>query len=407
MKGKTPVLGEMKHVEVGIKDGIIRAVGKEVAGRDTLDLGDKVIIPGAVDLHVHLREPGPYGHINIETETRGALLAGVTTVFDMPNNEPPVDSPERYYAKAKRATGRSYANIGFYYLLQSDEDFPRDLTPAGFKVYLAPSTGGHRFDWSSLSRIDALANTIQRPVMFHPEDPALFDEECDRDDLRGWGEHRSVAAEKSAVRRVVSSMSHSLTHLCHISSVESFPPGPFSFESTYHHLLFDHKCRPESACKVLPPLRTETTRVQLFEAFVNGKVPVLASDHAPHPRSEKKKPFAQAPSGISSLGAGFPVMLAKAFDGEFDLTTLLNAACRKPAEVMGLKKGALDVGMDADLVVVDPETPSTVPQNGLSGSGWSPLAGMKALYPQYVFLKGKMRVEDNRTRGPPRGETMA
>lgn len=168
-----------------------------------------------------------------------------------------------------------------------------------------------------------------------------------------------------------------------------------SFEVTPHHMLLDSSMDLGAWGKVNPPLRRRADREALFAAFCSGDIPMLATDHAPHAHEEKERGFGEAPSGIPGVETGYAMMLALVKRGFMPLEVLMRAACSVPARTFGLNKGEIAEGRDADLVVVDPRQLTRISARGLHGKcGWTPYEGREALFPQAVFLRGRLVLRD-------------
>jgi dihydroorotase len=151
---------------------------------------------------------------------------------------------------------------------------------------------------------------------------------------------------------------------------------------------------------VNPPLRSEPNRRELFKAFKEGRIDILASDHAPHTFGEKEDDFDFAPSGVPGVETSLPLMLQLVKRGMLELPLLVRAACYNPAHLFGLNKGYIDVGMDADLIVVDPRATSKIKGDGLhSRCGWTPYEGWDAIFPHSALVHGTMVVEDGDVSG--------
>jgi dihydroorotase len=215
----------------------------------------------------------------------------------------------------------------------------------------------------------------------------------------------------AAIERLASMTDYQGVNICHISSrqgLERLGSTPFTKEVTPHHLLLSTKKEIGPMGKVNPPLRSEANRRYLFEEFRRGGIDILASDHAPHTFSQKQDEFNYAPSGVPGVETSLPLMLLLVKKGIIDLPLLASAASYRPASMFGLNKGYIDVGMDADLIVVNPGEVTTIKGDRLeSRCGWTPYEGWEGIFPHAVFLRGRMIVEDSELTGERLGLNVA
>jgi dihydroorotase len=414
LAGRALLRGRLQPVEIAIDDsGRIASIGKHRTGAPRHDVGDAVILPAATDMHVHFREPGgPAEAETIVTGTLGAALGGVALVGEMPNTRPPVSDLETWYAKVAQIEGRAAVDM-LVYAAPTD---PRALSElarhaGGFKVYLAPTTGID--EPPSSQDIAALwdrLSELRLPVSVHAEDPARFSTHRQPNSPAGWNALRPVAAEQSALDWMTHAPTALRLHAAHVTTVEGvrkLRSAGLSFEATPHHLLLSDRSGPDARYKVNPPLRSETERLALWEAFRRGEVPVVASDHAPHPKEAKQLPFDRAPSGVPGVETLLPLLLAKVRAGELDLGVLVAAACERPARWLGQPHGRLAPGHRAHLIVVDFRDRSTVHGAHLaSPCGWSPFEGWEVVRPREHYRDGERIVDDGEFVGRSSGKVV-
>ncbi|HLF05969.1 MAG TPA: amidohydrolase family protein, partial [Thermoplasmata archaeon] len=345
--------------------------------------------------------------------TRAAARGGVTCVLDMPNTEPPTKYIEDVEDKIRRARAKAVVDFGVYALLSSPTLAGR-VAPhvAGFKVYLAASTGELQSEKSAFE--DALTSPHIRGkvVAVHAEDPARFSERPVTD-LAAWNEARPEAAEVSAVEYVCG-LSKGLAarkgaprlHLAHLTtpkSLELARAAGVSHEVALRHLLLSERS-PEARAlgpkaKVNPPLRSEATRKKMLDELRGGRIPILATDHAPH-LDDDKLDFESAASGMPEIEWALPVMFAMAKRGDLPLERVLDASTSVPAELFGMKKGSIEVGRQADLAVFSPADLKKVGKlQPLTKCGWSPYSAFEAVFPRHVFLRGTQIVDDHEVVG--------
>jgi dihydroorotase len=414
LAGRAWVAGRLRPLEVGVDgDGRICAVGRSVRGARRHDVGERVLLPAATDVHVHLREPGPVDAAEtIASGTVGAALGGVGLVGEMPNTEPPTTSTERLEEKEARVRGKAAVDV-LLYAAPSRPQRIRELSrrAGGFKLYLSPTTGIDQVPAKEeLPSLLAELARVDLPVVVHAEEPALFRAVDPPLDPRSWDAARPQASEAGAVARILEAPENLRLHVAHVTVAavaNAVRARQLSFEATAHHLLLSSSSGPDARWKVNPPLRVESERAALWEEFRQGRVPILASDHAPHPASSKGLPFDLAPSGVPGVESTVPLLLAKVSRGELDLGVLLRSACDRPARLLGQPHGRLSVGHRAHVLVVDFRQRSRVRGERLrSPCGWSPFEGMEAVFPVEHWRDGERIVEGGEYVGHPNGRVV-
>ncbi|MGA8710514.1 MAG: dihydroorotase [Thermoplasmata archaeon] len=414
LAGRALVRGRLQHTEIAIDDaGRIRSVGKIVRGTPRRDVGEAVILPAATDLHVHFREPGgPKEAETIPSGTIGAALGGVSLVGEMPNTRPPVTDTESWQDKVHLVEGRAAVDM----LLYAAPTVPKALASlsqraGGFKVYLSPTTGIESAPPSAeLPALwDRLAE-LRLPVAVHAEDPTRFVSVERPSSPTQWNGTRPVAAEQAAIEGLARAPRSLRLHVAHVTTAagaQSLRTAGLSFEATPQHLLLSERSGSDAHFKVNPPLRTETERHELWEAFRRGEVPIVASDHAPHPEGTKQLPFDRAPSGVPGVETWLPLLLAKVRTGDLELAVLLAAACERPARWLGQPLGRLVPGHRANLLVIDFTSRSKVEGRRLrSACGWTPFEGWDVIRPREHYRDGERIVEDGEYVGRPVGRVV-
>ncbi|MGI0131702.1 MAG: hypothetical protein ACREDK_01190 [Thermoplasmata archaeon] len=400
LAGRAFVHGRLQAIEIGIDDaGTIVQIGRDLRGGERVDVGERVILPAATDLHIHARDPvGSPSLESFPSATTQAALGGVALVGDMPNTSPAVRDAETALEKARRARGRIAVDVLLYGSAETP-DGVRSMAPhvGGFKLFLGPTTGmptpPDANDRPAL--LGAVAST-GLPLAVHAEDPREFVPDPRPRDPVAWDHHRPPASEESAVQAILAIAPPALRlHFAHITApsvAERIRGAGHSFEATPHHLLLSERTFQDARGKVNPPLRPEATRRGLLAEFDAGRVPCLASDHAPHTRDEKDLPFPQAPSGVPGVETLFPLFLARVRDGGLSLPTLLGAACDRPARWLGVPRGRIAVGHLAALVAVDFRRTRRITAEHLHAPcGWTPFEGWNAIFPTDHF-RGTQRI---------------
>jgi len=414
LAGRALTRGKLQHVEIAIDDaGRIQSVAKAVRGEPRHDVGDAVILPAATDLHVHFREPGgPAGAETFSSGTIGAALGGVSLVGEMPNTHPPVTDLESWQEKADLVHGRAAVDVLLYAAPVVERALPALSRHAGgFKVYLSPTTGIESVPaFADLPALWDRLVGLHLPVSVHAEDPTRFVAMRPPSSAIDWNAQRPGEAEEAALAELTRAPRGLRLHAAHVTTpvgVRTMRRAALSFEATPHHLLLSDRAGPDASFKVNPPLRSETERAGLWEAFVRGEVPIVASDHAPHTREAKALPFDQAPSGVPGVETLLPVLLSKVRSGDLDLAVLQAAACERPALWLGQPLGRLVPGHRANLLVVDFTKRSRVEGPRLrSPCGWTPFEGWEAIRPREHYRDGVRIVEDGEYVGRPQGQVV-
>ncbi len=366
----------------------------------TIDADGKLLLPGAIDAHVHFRQPG-YSHKETwETGSTSAAAGGVTTVVDQPNTSPPTVSGETFDEKAALARA-SLVDWGINGGVTPDWNpeslFERPLFALG-EVFLADSTGNMGIEADLFCDAVARATDAGTTVTVHAEDADLFDDEArDRDDADAWSAYRTADAEASAVERAVgiAAAADSTIHVAHTSTPEGVDiaaDAGMTCEVTPHHLFLSRDDLAELGTfgRMNPPLRSEERRAEVFERVADGTVDIIATDHAPHTREEKDASIWDAPSGVPGVETMLPLLLNEAREGTLSYERVRDLVAKTPAEIFDLsQKGTVAVGNDADLVLVDPAETREIRGVDLhSKCDWTPFEGWTGVFPELTLVRG-------------------
>ncbi|CAO5231397.1 allantoinase AllB [Frankia sp. AgKG'84/4] len=371
---------------VHVADGRITAITAPAdvpAGVEITDLGEFALLPGVVDSHVHVNEPGRTEWEGFATATRAAAAGGVTTIIDMPLNAiPPTTSLAALEAKRAVAAGQIAVDVGFWGgIIGADARGLDDLAALhdagvfGFKAFLAPS-GVEEFPHVSLDVLAAASRHTARMgalTVVHAESPAVLEAAPPvlGRVFASWLASRPPAAEQEAVAGLValSAATGARLHVLHLSAVEALDDVvaardeglPFSAETCPHYLTFTAEEVPDGATvfKCAPPIRGRSNLDRLWDALGEGLFAGVVSDHSPSTPEVKQidtGDFAAAWGGIASVQIGLPAVWTQARARGYSLADVVGWMCAGPAELAGLRgKGRLEVGADADLVVFDPD----------------------------------------------------
>lgn len=406
VEGRAFVKGKLGHWCIGIEDGRIAAIARTMKGDERINYGDKLILPGAIDPHVHFRDPGLTKKEDFQTGSVAAAFGGVTTVLDMPNTLPPAVTAYELREKLTAIKGKAWVDYGLFAgCVPGAKVEAMDPLVAGFKVFMGSSTGKLLVtEDRDLARISEQVRGTGKVLSVHAEDEAII-EKGPENNLGDHMRNRPAKAEVAAIQKL--SRLGGRINVCHVSSQEglvALSTLPFTKEVTAHHMLLDVTSEGKAFAKVNPPLRTKEDRMALLQAFVAGRIDMLGSDHAPHTIEEKEQEFDVAPSGMPGVETTVPLMLALVKKGMLPLDILVKAMAERPAEVFGLNKGRIAENMDADLMVVDPRVMAPIKVNNLhSKCGWTMYEGFDALFPHATFVRGHLVVEDGHIAGERQG----
>jgi len=372
----------VRAASVHVAEGrIVRVGGWEEAPPDisVVDAGESIVMPGLVDTHVHINEPGRTEWEGFETGTRAAAAGGVTTILDMPlNSIPATTTVDALEAKRQAARGKTVVNVEFIGGVVpgnvGELEALRDAGVRAFKCFLSPS-GVHEFPAVGERDLRVAFPVLARlglPLMVHAEDPACL--LPGRGSSREYGDYlttRPVAAERAAITLLTRLMARAPTpvHIVHLSSASSLDIVrtararglPLTVETCPHYLTFAAKEIPSGATeyKCAPPIRDKAERDALWEALIAGGIDLIVSDHSPCPPEMKETggDFFSAWGGIASLQLSLSAVWTGARARGLKPERIAQWMSAAPARLAGLqnRKGALAAGYDADIVLWDPE----------------------------------------------------
>ncbi|MED0736871.1 dihydroorotase [Aneurinibacillus thermoaerophilus] len=383
----------------------------EEASHEVLDAAGKLIVPGFIDMHVHLREPGFEAKETIATGTASAARGGFTTVACMPNTRPVIDTPETVrliLQKAKEEGSARVLPMGAITVRELGQELT-DMAALKEAGVIAVSDDGVGVQSSKMMK-DAMkvATSLGLPVVAHCEDDSLVEGGC---------VHEGVFSEKHGLKGIPSEAESihvgrdillaeatgAHYHVCHISTAESVRlvreakqrGVRVTAEVCPHHLLLcdEDIPGPDANYKMNPPLRSRRDRQALLQGLKDGTIDMIVTDHAPHTAEEKGRGIELAPFGIVGLETAFPLLYTKlVLTGEFTLQEIVDRMTRVPAEVFNLPWGALEEGKSADIAVIDLETEKEVnPETFASKGRNTPFTGWKLKgWPVLTMLEGRI-----------------
>jgi dihydroorotase len=419
---------------VAIKNGLIHAIGAPEAmppSRQTLDATGLHILPGAIDVHVHFRDPGYPQKEDFASGTAAAAFGGVTTVFDMPNTLPTVGTPEALADKHSIAAAKAYVDYGLYAVLGEDSighvGALIDGGIIGFKLYMgntfgripSPSTG------AMLEAFEVVAPTGKR-ISLHAETNSIMERREQR--LRATGRTEAiahldarpavVAVEAVARAAILAEWTGARIHVLHISSAAELRPlaeakargVDITGETCPHYLLLSTKDYEEfgGVIRVNPPVREVANQLPLWAALMDGTIDIIATDHAPHAPEEKTRAdIWTVDCGFPGVETQMPLMLTEVSRGRATIQDYVRWSAESPAKIWGLypRKGTLTVGSDADIAIVDLNREWTIDDALIqSRSKISPWHGRKATaLPIHTLVRGRFVMKDRTLQENARG----
>jgi allantoinase len=410
-----------------IQDGKIAAVGAAgdlPAGVPVIDAGEAVVMPGLVDTHVHINEPGRTGWEGFETATRAAAAGGITTLVDMPlNSIPATTTREALRVKREAAQGKCRVDVGFWggVVPGNSEEIAGLVEDGvlGFKSFLVPS-GVEEFQHVTEADLrEAMPRLNGAVLLVHAELPGSL-ATCEGDRYDDWLRSRPDAAETEAIALLVR-LSRELgarVHIVHLATAEALPllrearrHLPVTVETCPHYLTFAAEEIPDGALafKCAPPIRSRENRERLWDALREGLIDLVATDHSPSPPELKQGGFRAAWGGIASLQLALPAVWTGARERGFSLPDLARWMSGNPARLAGLaNKGAIEPGFDADLVIWEPEASVRVEPEALQHRHkLTPYAGrMLDGVVRRTLLRGETVYHDGDFPGMPAGRLL-
>jgi dihydroorotase len=388
--------------DVFIKDGFIEQIGStlNIAADREINAEGKYLLPGCIDDQVHFREPGLTHKAEIFTESRAAVAGGITSFMEMPNTVPNTITQELLADKYNIASKRSLANYSFFMGATNDnldevlKTDPKNV--CGIKIFMGSSTGNMLVD--NEKTLESIFSSTPMLIATHCEDEETIQRNMEVFKQK-YGENitpamhplirNAEACYKSSSFAVELAKKHkSRLHILHISTAKEtalfdnsilLKDKKITAEACIHHLWFSDKDYAEKGnwIKWNPAVKTEEDRKAIFDAVLDGRIDVIATDHAPHTIEEKSKPYLQAPSGGPLLQHSLLAMLEFYHKNEISIEKIVEKMAHNPAICFNVeKRGFIREGYWADLVLVDLKAHSLVSKdNIISKCGWSPFEG--------------------------------
>ncbi len=410
--------------DVLIQDGIIQKIDDDIsdASAKVIDATGKHLLPGVIDDQVHFREPGLTHKGNIESESKAAIAGGITTFMEQPNTKPQTTTIEKHEAKFALAASSSYANYSFLFGGTNDnlEEIKKldKLSCSGVKLFLGSSTGNMLVDDEVV--LEKIFRSTEMVISAHCEDETTIKNNLERYKQQ-YGDnipvkyHPLIRSEEACY--LSSSKAIGLAketgarlHVFHLSTGKEMDlfrndipleEKKITAEVCIHHLWFSDADYEEKGTLIKwnPAVKTASDRSKLWEALLDDRIDVIATDHAPHLMEEKDNVYTMAPSGGPLVQHALPAMLEKHKEGLISLEKLVEKMCHNPAKLFDIeKRGYLREGYFADLVLVDLND-SWLADAAINHykCGWSPFDGQTfSSKITHTFVNGHLAYENGK-----------
>ena len=419
--------GKLVNTDITVSGGKIKSIGKaDLNNHKVYNAENKIVLPGIIDTQVHFREPGSTDAEDLESGSRAAVLGGVTSLFEMPNTNPPTANLVEFEKKLKAAKNRMHSNYAFYFgATPSNTDQLAQLKNVegccGVKLFAGSSTGNLLVDKEA--DIEKVISSSDRVVSIHSEDEDIIKlrkKFIRKGDVHSHHEWRNVECAMSSTRRVVkiAERYNKKIHVLHVTTKDevdflAMHKKNVTFETTPQHLtLYAPDCYDKlgTYAQMNPPLRGKEHYDRLWTAIKNNIVDVLGSDHAPHLKANKDKEYPDSPSGMPGVQTIFPVMIDHVNNGKLTLNQLINLMCENPCRIFGIKnKGFIKEGFDADLTIVDMKKEVTIKDEMIASKcGWTPFNNYKVKgFPVGTIVNGILVMSDGKILVESKGKPLS
>jgi dihydroorotase len=411
--------------DVGVIDGKIAFIGdlSQASAGETFDATGLTVLPGVIDTQVHFREPGLEWKEDLETGSRAAALGGVVAVFEMPNTNPNTTDPATMEDKLARAKDRMWTDHAFYIGgTHENADHLGELERlpgcCGVKVFMGASTGDLLI--ADDDGVRKVLSNVRRRATFHSEDEYRLVERRGLARTGDWTSHPEVRDAESAIRSTrrlvgLARETGARIHVLHVTTRDEmeylrFHKDVATVEITPQHLTLvgpEAYERLGSYAQMNPPIRSQEHVDALWLwGMQQGVADVLGSDHAPHTKEEKAKPYPASPSGMPGVQTLVPLMLTHVANGRLSLERFIDLTSGGAQRVFGTaNKGRMAVSYDADLTIVDLKAKRTITHDQqATRCGWTPFDGFEATgWPMATLVRGRVVMKDGELIGSAHG----
>ena len=424
--GSCYIDGKLVKIDVALLGNKIKKIGKvELNNSKVFDATDKVVLPGIIDTQTHFREPGSTDVEDLESGSRAAVLGGVTSLFEMPNTNPPTSNLIEFDKKIQLAKDRMHSNYAFYFGATPENADQlsklKDLEGCcGVKLFAGSSTGKLLVDKED--DIEKVISSSDRIISIHSEDEEILKlrkKFIKKGDVHSHPEWRNTECAISSTRRVVkiAERYNKKIHVLHVTTKEevdflAMHKKNVTFEITPQHLtLYAPDCYEKlgTYAQMNPPIRTKEHYNRLWVAITNNIVDVLGSDHAPHSKENKNKEYPNSPSGMPGVQTIFPVMIDHVNNGKLSLEQLIKLMCENPCRIFGIKnKGYIKEGFDADLTIVDMNKEQVIKDEMIASKcGWTPFNNYKVKgFPVGTIVNGNLVMSEGKIISKAKGQPL-
>jgi dihydroorotase len=388
-------LPDGRVADISIRNGLVCHIGAPLPSEQAISCREVTVLPGAVDMHVHMRGGIQREKEDWESGSMSAIAGGVTVVVDQPNTIPPLVTPGAFRDRVAEAGRNSLCSFAINAGVTPGTDLSalwREGAMAFGEIFAAHSSYGEALSpddfaaaLSGIGRLGGLAT-------IHAEQTGPARPE----DLTGHDRNRPPGGETETVRTIARAYGeHTRLHFCHLSVAGSVAAaGTATVEVTPHHLFLsiEQSIHNDTLRKVNPPIRSEREREQLWGMW--DRIDVIASDHAPHTVREKDVQFGDAPSGIPGLETMIPLLVARMRDGRISRGSLMEKTSWRPAGILGIPRAGFFPGERADFALYGAEVTAVSVDDLHSRAGWTPYEGFPAVFPEQVILGGAPAYRD-------------
>ncbi len=418
--------GKFQKVDLALSGNKIKKIGKiSYDNAKIIDASGKTVIPGVIDTQVHFREPGANDAENLESGSRAAIAGGVTSVFEMPNTNPPTSTFKEFNNKLKAAKNRMFCNYAFYF--GATPDNMKELATVntlegccGVKLFAGSSTGSLLV--SKEQDIEKVISHSSKIISVHSEDENIllsrkkFIKEGDVNTHPVWRNEECAIESTKRVVGIAQKYKKKI-HILHVSTKEeidffSTRKQNVTFEITPQHLtLFAPDCyeKLKTLSQMNPPIRSKDHYERLWDAVKESLVSTIGSDHAPHTKEEKNKKYPLSPSGMPGVQTLLPVMLNHVNNGKLKIEQLIKLVCENPCNLFSIKnKGYIKENYDADLTIVDMKKEVVIKDSWIeSKCKWTPFNNFKVKgFPVITIVNGNIAMENGKILSTAKGKPL-
>ncbi len=423
--GECYINGNLEKKDIGISDNKIVEIGfLKDKSKETFDAKGLTVLPGCIDTQVHFREPGSTDAEDLNSGSKAAVMGGITSVFEMPNTNPPTTNFEEFDKKIQIGKGM-FCNHAFYFGATAENystlEKLKDLKGCcGIKLFAGSSTGNLLVDKEK--DIEKVFEHASKVVAVHSEDEEILKirkKLIKNGDVSSHPVWRNEEVAMSSTRRIVkiAKRLNKRAHILHVTTKDevdflSQNKGNITFEITPQHLtIYAPDCYNKlgTYAQMNPPIRDKSHYDRLWYAVRNNYNDTIGSDHAPHLKTNKDKKYPNSPSGMPGVQTLLPVMLNHVNEGKLNLSQLMKLICENPVKIFGIQnKGYIKKGYDADFTIVDLNKEIEIKNENIqSKCGWSPFHGEKFKgFAIATIVNGKIKMKNGKILGEPEGKPL-